>query len=84
MTHFDNPRARTQLLEISNLPAGWDSYSAKPIDRAAIYEARSLLDVLPGGDWTAVPMADGSVQLERHRDGFDIEIHVSAAAGGQS
>jgi len=68
-----------QLAEMRHLFPNWDSYGAKMIDRAAIAKAQELLPTLLRGDWWAVPCNDGSVQLELHEGGFDIEIHVSNA-----
>jgi hypothetical protein len=50
------------------LEQGWDSYSAPPISHAAI-------DTLE--HFATVPMNDGGIQLEVHRDGFDIEIAIA-------
>jgi len=50
-------------------PCWWDSYGSPAIDRACIQRAK---------DWVAavlpVPLSDGGVQLEGHRDGYDVEI----------
>lgn len=72
-------KARVQLRDMRKLGARWDSYQAKPIYDECINRANDLLDILPGDGWEAVPCADGSVQLEQHRHGIDIEIHVSKA-----
>ena len=56
----------------------WDSYKGKLISLKAIDAAKDLLYKL-GDGWTPVPCSDGSVQLERHADGLDIEIVVSEA-----
>ena len=72
-------RAMQQLAEMRHLFPNWDSYGAKMIDRAAIAKAQELLPTLPPGEWWAVPCSDGSVQLELHAGGFDIEIHISNA-----
>jgi hypothetical protein len=72
-------RAMKQLAEMRHLLANWDSYGAKMIDGAVIAKAQELLPTLLPGDWWAVPGSDGSVQLELHANGFDIEIHVSNA-----
>lgn len=66
---------------------GWDSYRAAPVTDAAVAAARKFLDY----PWSAVPCADGGVQLERHDGESDIELtwdatgtlidaHASAAA----
>lgn len=70
--------ARVALDNMKRLDPNWDSYGAEPICNACIEKAKRMLDILQG-DWTAVPCNDGSVQLEQHTDGFDIEIVISAA-----
>ena len=49
------------------LKPNWDSYGAPRISRDAI----STIE-----HFAAVPCSDGGIQLEIHRDGFDIEIVV--------
>lgn len=56
----------------------WNSYNGKMISLKAIDAAKDLLCKL-GDGWTPVPCSDGSVQLERHAGGLDIEIVVSEA-----
>lgn len=68
------------LSHMKNLEANWDSYGAKRIDKRAIERAKEIAGTL-SGNWQAVPVSDGSVQLESHEDGFDIEIRVAASAG---
>lgn len=65
-----------QLNEIANMPRGWDSYDALPINKRAILEARRIVSFMPGY-WTIVPRSDGSLQLERHAGGLDIECVIS-------
>jgi hypothetical protein len=71
-------KAMQQLAAMCDLPEGWNSYGAPVISRAAIHHAQWLLGRLPG-NWQAVPCSDGSVQLEQHEGGIDVEIRVSAA-----
>jgi len=68
--------AYDRLESFRGLTAGWDSYSGKPINTEALSKAFDLLGLLRDG-WTPVPCSDGSVQLERHEDGVDIEILIS-------
>jgi hypothetical protein len=63
---------------LRDLKANWDSYGALPIDERCIQKAYQLWKELDGG-WQAVPCSDGSVQLEQHSGGFDIEIQIRAA-----
>ena len=53
--------------ELSALSDGWDSYNAEPISQVAIYRLESF---------SVVPMSNGGIQLEAHRDGWDIEIEI--------
>jgi hypothetical protein len=74
---MDNTKARTALWQMRHLENNWDSYGAEPVDGRAINKALDILETLPGL-WDAVPCVDGGVQLEQHRDGFDIEIEIRA------
>jgi hypothetical protein len=67
------------LVRIEKLEANWDSYGAKPIDQECLEHAHWLMSHMPNW-WTAVPCADGSIQLERHSGGIDLELHISRAA----
>lgn len=71
-----------QLNEIANMPRGWDSYDAVPINKRAILEARRIVSFMPGY-WTIVPRADGALQLERHAGGLDIECVISGESPTQ-
>jgi len=55
--------------ELSWLVEGWDNDDGKPITSAAIHTIESF---------ATVPVSDGGIQLEIHRDGFDIEICIGA------
>lgn len=54
-------------VELSRLLEGWDSASGKPITHAAMRCVDSF---------ATVPCSDGGIQLEVHRDGFDVEIVI--------
>lgn len=69
------------LREMRNLEANWDSYGAPPINPRAIDQAILMLDSL-SGNWQAVPCSDGGVQLEKHDNGFDIEVTIRAIPTG--
>ncbi len=51
--------------KLRSLDSGWDSYGAPPIDPRAIDSVEKMY---------VVPCSSGGVQLEVHRDGWDIEI----------
>jgi len=80
MTHRETIE---RLYEMQKLAPGWDSYSASRIDPCCIAKAVILVCELEG-EWTPVPCSDGSVQLEQHADGFDIEVQISRAADRNS
>lgn len=63
---------------LRDLKPNWNSYGAPAIDERCIQKAYELWRQL-AGEWQVVPCTDGGVQLEQHRDGFDIEITVSSA-----
>jgi hypothetical protein len=79
LTTDDSLAFLRKCVELCNLEANWDSYGAKPIDREVVGEAIALYLKLPYADWTPVPGSDGSVQLERHADGYDIEVYIAKA-----
>lgn len=53
---------------LAGLDEGWDGDGALPISPEAIATVQSF---------SVVPLSDGGVQLEFHRDGFDVEIEVA-------
>lgn len=71
--------------KLSALADGWDSYGAHAIsDRAIEVAAETLVQLdlplqVPGP--SVVPGSTGSVQLEWHRAGVDIELHVTPEGG---
>ncbi len=58
---------RTQL---ERLKPGWDSYGALAVSPKAIDAVACSLHVLP--------TTKGGIQVELHRDGYDIELYFSA------
>lgn len=61
-----------------NLQPNWDSYGAKRINLACVQKAHEIWTQL-AGTWLPVPHSDGTVGLEQHQGGFDIEIDVDLA-----
>jgi hypothetical protein len=53
--------------QLSALKPNWDSYGGSPITEAALATVGSI---------SVVPCSSGGIQLETHRDGFDIEIEI--------
>jgi hypothetical protein len=71
--------AKAQLVELSRLQRGWDSYNAEPISTVASKAAMGLLRQLSGPDTPRpdlVPTVDGSVQIEWHTHGIDLEVQI--------
>ena len=69
--------------ELLQLPEDWDSYGASLITDEAIAGAAEVLvglhPPLEAPQPDVVPGSSGSVQLEWHRSGADVEIHISSA-----
>lgn len=53
---------------LGRLKKNWDSYGAVPIAIASIVTIESI---------SIVPTSIGGLQLEIHKDGFDLEMEVS-------
>ena len=66
-----------------DLEPNWDSYGAKRINLACIQKAYEIWKQL-AGIWLPVPHSDGTVGLEQHQGGFDIEIDVDLVLPSQS
>ncbi len=64
---------------LRDLKANWDSYGAASLDERVIQKAYELWRQLVG-HWDVVPGSDGSIQLEQHRDGFDIEVLITSVS----
>lgn len=65
--------------QLAQLPPGWDSYSAQPLNSITVKRSLNLFPLLLSDeipDPTLVPTADGGVQFEWHRFGVDVEIKV--------
>lgn len=71
-------RALEEIAEFAQLPDGWDSYSGKPLDRAAV---RPVLELLFETDRRCktprlIPLSAGGVGLRWKSDDFVLEIDV--------
>lgn len=63
------------------LPAGWDGYAGQPVSFGCAQFAAQLLERLCDEEVpppSLVPGSDGSLQLEWHRNDFDIEVDILA------
>ena len=70
------------ILDLLTLPAGWNSYSAKPIALRTAVRAIRLLAELLGPDTpqgAVVPTVRGGIQLEWHTKGVNIEVYVESS-----
>lgn len=69
-----------KLMELSLLEDNWDSYGGSAITKIALEKANLLLRALQAiqavEPWI-IPCGGGGIQLEWHRNGFDIEIEIS-------
>jgi len=71
----------SKLIELLELPGGWNSYNAKPISKENVTFAVALLGRLMHETTPAplvVPRVRGGVQLEWHTRGVDIEIAIDS------
>lgn len=67
------------LVDLLGLAPGWDSYSARPVDRSHVDAALQVLLLTMRRDTpapTVVPTNRGGVQLEWHISGIDLEIET--------
>ncbi|HKR37355.1 MAG TPA: hypothetical protein VJT10_21075 [Steroidobacteraceae bacterium] len=71
--------AKSMLEELGKLPAGWDSYGAKPIApsaRSAALDVLRQISTRRTPQPAIVPTSDGSIQLEWHTHDIDLEVRV--------
>lgn len=69
------------LLELLNLPRGWNSYSAKRIELRNVLTTIELLGGILDSDTpqpTVVPRVKGNIQLEWHAEQVDIEVYIDS------
>jgi hypothetical protein len=70
-----------RLEELVGLPNGWDGYRGRPISFACARFTADILVRLCREDLAPpalVPGSDGSVQIEWHENGYDVELDVQA------
>lgn len=75
--------ARIELNDLQRLPVDWDSYGALPISRHSVTAAFDVLRQIIFPHTPApsiVPNSDGTIQLEWHIHGFDLEVKVQSQA----
>jgi hypothetical protein len=70
-----------RLIDLLQLPNGWNSYNARPISRDNVMFAVNLLGRVMRKGTPApnvVPKVRGGVQLEWHTKGINIEIDIDS------
>lgn len=73
---------RDRLDELTSLPVGWDGYLGRPVSFQCAHFVANMLERLCVPDVPApslVPGSDGSLQVEWHRNNFDVELDVIGA-----
>ena len=68
------------ILGFPELPPNWNTYGARPVDRAvALAAARLLQDVVSPDSPCAevIPTTTGGVQIEWHVHGIDLEVRIT-------
>lgn len=84
---MSGPITEQALLEraayLKTLERGWDSYQGEPIDHPTLDKAVAFALLLAPeiSSYTPalVPCSDGSVQVEWHAEGWDVELWVQRA-----
>lgn len=67
--------------ELMALPVGWDGYAGLPVSFDCVCFVVQLIDRLSINEIEApqvVPGSDGSLQLEWHNYGYDVELNILA------
>jgi len=68
-----------KLMELSLLKDNWDSYGGKPMAELALAEANHFINAfkaIGAVDPFICPCSNGGVQLEWHRNGYDLEMEI--------
>lgn len=71
-----------RLNELTGLPRGWNGYRSVPVSfSCASFAAKLLERICTEGlpPPSLVPGTDGTLQIEWHRNGYDVEIDVLGA-----
>lgn len=71
---------RNRLDEISSLPNGWDGYFGRAVTFTNALFAANLINRLYRKDISPpslVPGGDGTIQIEWHEGGYDIELDIA-------
>lgn len=68
-----------KLDELRTLQPGWDGHGAPPIDERAIVTAHRFGAHFDRDYMGITPTSLGGIQLEWHRDGYDIELEIASS-----
>ena len=77
-----NNTLKQRFDELTALPEGWDGYRGRPVSFACAQFAALVLERLCLSRVPApalVPGSDGTVQIEWHLNGYDVELDVLGA-----
>ena len=71
--------AEKRLRELRHLPIGWDGHDGKPLDPLTSMSAADIL-ISANNEGTPMPaimpLSCGGLQVEWHRNGWDVEIEI--------
>ncbi|UIY25901.1 hypothetical protein LZK76_10920 [Rhizobium leguminosarum] len=82
VTSYNNhwwPSLQARFNELASLEKGWDGYQGRPVIFTVATFAANLLEriCIEGiSEPALVPGSDGTMQIEWHKNGFDVEIDV--------
>lgn len=69
---------REQLENLLNLRSNWDHFGGIRISKSTVTLAKEIVARMPEYSWQATPLSSGSIQLEHHHNGVNLEIYVGA------
>ena len=77
---MSNSEIKDRLDELTSLPRGWDGYDGEPVSPGCAQFAANLIERLYVANVPAPQLvpgnADGTLQLEWHTNGCDVEVDV--------
>ena len=74
-----NVALESRFNDLARLLPGWDGYAGRPASASCVHFAKNLIEQLCVSEVPApqlVPAGDGTIQIEWHRNQFDLEIVV--------
>jgi hypothetical protein len=72
--------AEDRLRKLQRLEVGWDGHTGRPVAVSTVYFVLDVLEqiMLPGVPMPSLmPLSNGGLQIEWHRNGWDVEIEVA-------